>query len=327
VDVSNASWLRDKLLAVINHGAGVVVADMSATESCDHAGADAIARVYQRALVSGTQLRLVVTAEGVRRLMSSDGLDRLMPIYPSLASAAAAGTPDASVDLASAGMLLGPAPVPEWSMRSRPGQGNGSGSAAMNPLVLRQLIDALGDGVALTDGGRIVLANRRLAEMFGYQPGELVGQAVEVLVPAGLRAGHREHRAGYARQPVSRPMTRRARLVGLAKNGTTVPVAITLSPVPTADGSLILAVIRATTQAGHRDDLADLVRAAVAEQARHTHDLLDRVVHSLFHVGLNVQAAVDLPAETASERLTDALRRLDDTIHEIRDYIFRTRDG
>lgn len=325
VDESNAGWLRDKLLAVINHGAAVVIADMSATAWCDHAVADAIVRAYQRALVSGTQLRLVVTDEDVRKLISADGLDRLMPVYTSLASAVADGTPDAQVDVAPAGMTLRPEPVPEWPVRSRPGQRNGSGPVAMNPLVLRQLIDALGDGVALTDAGLIILANRRLAEMFGYRQGELEGRAVEALIPADLRTAHREYCAAYAREPVSRPMGQRARLVGLAKDGGSVPVTITLSPVPTADGHFILAVIHATTQAGHRDDLTGLVWAAVAEQARHTQDLLDRVVNSVFHVGLSVQTAVDMPAEVARERLTDALQRLDDTVHEIRDHVFRTR--
>jgi anti-anti-sigma factor len=321
VDVSNADSLRDKLLAVINHGAMVVVADMSATAWCDRAGADALARVYQRAVVNGAQLRLVVAAEGVRKLMSSDGLDRLVPIYTSLASAVAAGTSDAVVDVASVKMPLGPALVPEWAVGSGPGQGNGSGPA-INPLVLRRLIDALGDGIALIYAGRIMLANRRLAEMFGYRQHELVGREVEALIPADLRAAHRQNRDAYAREPVPRPMGKRARLVGLARDGTTVPVAITLSPVPAADGCFVLAVIRATAEASHRDDLTDLVRAAVAEQARHAHDLLDRVVHSVFHVGLSVQAAAGLPAETAGERLTDALQRLDDTVHEIRDHVF-----
>jgi len=326
VDVSNAGWLRDKLLTAISHGAVVVIADMSATAWCDHAGADVLARAYQRTLVNGTQLRLVVTDGDVRELVSADGLDRLMPVYASLESAVADGIPDAWADAAAAGMPLHAAPVAEWPVSPRPGQGNGSVPAAMNPLVLRQLIDALDDGVALTDAGRIILANRRLAEMFGYQQGELEGQAVEALIPAGLRAAHREYRAGYARKPVSRPMGQRARLVGLAKNGGTVPVTITLSPVPTADRHFILAVIRSATQAVHRDDLTDLVWDAVAGQARHTHDLLDRVVNGVFHVGLSLQTAIDMPAETARERLTDALQRLDDTVHEIRDHVFRTRD-
>lgn len=324
VDGSNADSLRDKLLAVINHGAMVVIADMSATARCDRAGAEAIARAYHRAVVNGAQLRLVVAAEGIRALMSSDGLDRLVPIYTSLASAIAAGTPDSVVDVASVKMPLSPVSAPEWPTGS--GHGNGSGPGMIDPLVLRRLIDALGDGIALTYAGRIMLANRRLAQMFGYQQYELVGREVEALIPAGLRTAHRQHRAAYAQEPVSRPMSRRARLVGLAKDGSTVPVAVTLSPVPAADGCFILAVIRATAEARHHDDLTDLVQAAVAEQARHAHDLLDRVVHTIFHVGLSVQAAAGLDAETAGERLTDALQRLDDTVHDIREHVFGSRD-
>ena len=64
---------------------------MTATASCDHAGADAVVRAYQRAAASGTQLRLVVTAQIVRRLLSVTGLDRLISIYPSLEAATIAG--------------------------------------------------------------------------------------------------------------------------------------------------------------------------------------------------------------------------------------------
>ena len=57
-------------------------------------------------------------------------------------------------------------------------------------------VDALDDGAALADeDGRIVLANRRLATIFGYAAGGLAGQFVEALVPAGLREAHRKDRA------------------------------------------------------------------------------------------------------------------------------------
>jgi anti-sigma B factor antagonist len=95
IDVSNASQIREELLWVINRGAAVVIADMTATLSCDHSGADAVMRAYQRALASGTQLRLVVTAPIVRRVLGINGLDRLIPVYPSLEAATAAGTPAA----------------------------------------------------------------------------------------------------------------------------------------------------------------------------------------------------------------------------------------
>ena len=91
VDVSNAGQIRDELLSAINRGARALIADMTATASCDHAGADAVVRAHQRAAASGTQLRLVVTAQIVRRLLNITGLDRLISIYPSLEAATIAG--------------------------------------------------------------------------------------------------------------------------------------------------------------------------------------------------------------------------------------------
>jgi hypothetical protein len=79
-----------------------------------------------------------------------------------------------------------------------------------------------------------------------------------------------------------------------AKDGATLPVEICLSPVPTASESFVLAVIRDATETGRRDDLLDLARDAVADQSHLTRDLLDRVAHHLFQVGLSLQAVADL---------------------------------
>ena len=69
VDVSNVGQLRDRLLAVINRGAAVLI-DMTDTLSCDHPAVEAVARACQRAEVSGTQVRLVVCSPVVRRGLS-----------------------------------------------------------------------------------------------------------------------------------------------------------------------------------------------------------------------------------------------------------------
>jgi anti-anti-sigma factor len=90
IDQSDAGQIREELLLVINRGASVLIADMTRTVSCDHAGADAMARAYQRAAASGTHLRLAVTAQAVRRVLTLNGLDRVISIYPSLDAAAAA---------------------------------------------------------------------------------------------------------------------------------------------------------------------------------------------------------------------------------------------
>jgi signal transduction histidine kinase len=81
-------------------------------------------------------------------------------------------------------------------------------------------------------------------------------------------------------------------------------------------------VIRDSTEARQRDDLADLARGVAADQPQLARKLLDRVVQHLFQVGLSLQAAADLPGKTARERLGEAMDRLDEVIHEIRDYAF-----
>jgi anti-anti-sigma factor len=90
IDSSNASQIGEQLLLVINRGAAVLVADMTGTVSCDYSGADALARAYRRAAANGTQLRLVVTAHAIRRLLALNGLDRLAAVYPDLDGALAA---------------------------------------------------------------------------------------------------------------------------------------------------------------------------------------------------------------------------------------------
>ena len=186
IEVATAAQVREQLLSVINRGAVVLILDMTATQSCDHAGVDAIARGYQRAVVSGTRLRVVARAPVVRRAMAIEGLDRLISIYPTLEAALEAGTPGHPGLAASA------------NGRRQPAQPE-DGRAAIAPTVLWRLIDALGDGVVLTDDeGTIVAVNRRLTQLFGYEPAELAGRPVDVLVPADLRDAHRRDRAGYA---------------------------------------------------------------------------------------------------------------------------------
>ncbi len=329
IDVSNAGQVSEQLLWVINRGAAELTVDLTATVSCDHAGADALARAYQRAAGNGTQLRLVVTAPVVRRVLSINGLDRLIPVYPSL-EAAAAATPAAVVPQPPGAARIhadGQTPPGRATRVRRQRQPAGPSTAAITRALLWNVIDALTDGVALADGdGMLVLVNRRLAEMFGYGNTELAGQPVESLIPASLRAAHRSHRAGYAREPRARPMGAGARLAGLRKDGATVPVEVSLSPVRTATGHLTLAVIRDITEARRREDLTDLAQAAAAaEQAHHGRDLFDRVVNGLFHVGLSLQEATGLPHDVATRRITDALQRLDEAIHEIRYHLFATR--
>jgi anti-sigma B factor antagonist len=95
MDASNAGKIREELLSVIKGGATALIADMTATIWCDHAGADAVVRAFRRAVISGTELRLVVTTQQVSRMLSLSGVDRLVGIYPSREAATTATAPAA----------------------------------------------------------------------------------------------------------------------------------------------------------------------------------------------------------------------------------------
>lgn len=86
IDLTNVAGVAEQLtLAVCRHS--IVIIDMSATRFCDCAGARVIVRAHKRAAEGGAELRLVVTADPVRRIFGLLGVDRLLDLYPSVEAA------------------------------------------------------------------------------------------------------------------------------------------------------------------------------------------------------------------------------------------------
>ncbi|MCC6750112.1 MAG: PAS domain S-box protein [Deltaproteobacteria bacterium] len=113
---------------------------------------------------------------------------------------------------------------------------------------LAELIRTLGDAVLIVDqAGRIRLLNAMGEGLFGYAERELLGEPVERLVPEAARARHVADRQGFVAHARSRPMGAGLELQALRKDGTTVPVEISLSPLEGPDGILVAAVVRDVT--------------------------------------------------------------------------------
>jgi len=109
----------------------------------------------------------------------------------------------------------------------------------------RELLEAAPDAILEMDGGgRIVLVNAGVERLSGYGREELLGQHLEILVPAELRQEHVKHRTGYWNRPITRPMGSGLHLHIQRKDGSKVPVEISLSPVNYGDDLRVTAIIR-----------------------------------------------------------------------------------
>lgn len=140
----------------------------------------------------------------------------------------------------------------------------------------RSLLEAAPDATVIVDSdGTIVFANTQVRELFGFEPAELVGTSVETLMPSRFRDVHAVHRDTFGAKPKLRPMGTGLSLYGLHKNGKEFPVEISLSPVRTASGSLlVVAAIRdATLQKNTEHQLIEANRAKSRLLAAASHDL------------------------------------------------------
>ena len=109
-------------------------------------------------------------------------------------------------------------------------------------------LESVPDATVIVDGsGEIVFASQRVAEVLGYDPAELLGQRVEILLPERLRDRHLTHRGNFARHPQARAMGTQLELTALRKDRLEVPVEISLSPIPDDGHILTAATIRDVT--------------------------------------------------------------------------------
>jgi len=119
----------------------------------------------------------------------------------------------------------------------------------------RALVQSAPDAVIVVDAhGVISLINDQATTLLGYESSELVGRSVDMLLPDEMRGVHIEHRSDYMRELKRRTMASGHDLFVLHRDGSSVSVDISLSPVKTPDGPLVVASIRDVTVRRHAEE-------------------------------------------------------------------------
>jgi PAS domain S-box-containing protein len=142
---------------------------------------------------------------------------------------------------------------------------------------VRTTVESSPVAMIMIDSQRIiVLINTEAERLFGYKRDELLGGAVEILVPERFRAHHPELVASYvaSSEPLEPRMLRELR--GQRKDGSEFPADIGVGPVETDEGLFVLAAIADITErkraeeAIHRmnEELEQRVEERTAELAR-----------------------------------------------------------
>jgi PAS domain S-box-containing protein len=139
----------------------------------------------------------------------------------------------------------------------------------------RTLLDLAPDPTVIVDAdGTIVFANAQVEHAFGYGSTELVGARVEALLPERFREAHPGHRERFASHAKPRPMGAGGTLYGRHKDGREFPIEISLSPVATDEGLLVVAAVRdATLRRDKEDQLVAENRQKSRFLAAASHDL------------------------------------------------------
>lgn len=189
--------------------------------------------------------------------------------------------------------------------------------------------------VIVDQAGCITRVNRQVENWFGYDRSELLGQTVEVLIPDRLREQHVRHRTQFLAAPQTRPMGTGRDLFARRKDSSEFPVDVSLHPMKTTGGEMVMA---------HIVDLTDRIQADIEIRKRHAVErlaLLGQLAGGVAHEIRNplgvirnaayylemVQDSLDTEAQQSVMEIQREVDRANHIVNDLLDYAREPREN
>lgn len=176
---------------------------------------------------------------------------------------------------------------------------------------LTSLFENATEGIILTNGlGIIVLVNPAAERMFQYEGGEIIGQPIEILIPEKFKPHHHELRTGFYHHPSNRSMGENRDLYGRRKDGTGLPVEVSLSHYKKEDELFVIAFIINITK-----------RKEIENNMKRQQSELERISNEI----RKLNAELEVKVEERTMILKEALQKLEQSQTELSDALDKER--
>ncbi|MES1216583.1 MAG: PAS domain-containing sensor histidine kinase [Bacteroidota bacterium] len=167
------------------------------------------------------------------------------------------------------------------------------------------------EGIILTDSsGSIVLINPAGEKIFGYNLEEVSGKPIETLVPDRYRHHHADLRNGFYKKPENRVMGHNRDLFARKKDGTDIPVEVSLSHYQRDNELFVIAFVIDITR--RKQIESDMIRQKKE---------LENISREMRNLNTELEAKV----EERTAILKEALQRLEQSQIELSEALDKER--
>lgn len=147
---------------------------------------------------------------------------------------------------------------------------------------IRLIVESAPNALILVgSNGKIQLINKQTENYFGYNRSELIGNKIEMLVPNAVEINHEHLRSVFVSHPTTRYMGADRNLFGLRKDGSKIPIEVTLNPIHIQNETLILTSIIDITERKKADEEIKNAKTEAERANLAKSEFLSRMSHEL----------------------------------------------